>query len=81
MSLADEEVVEELQRMNNEYFGRHGFVFLICATGKSGREMLQCLRERIGNSTEAELDIARGELAKIASLRWDKALREIVENG
>lgn len=81
VSLANEKIVGELQRLNDKYFDKHGFVFLICATGKSGREMLECLKERIGNSTEVELDIARGELTKIASIRWDRALREGGEKG
>lgn len=79
VSLASEEVTTELQRLNDEYFDKHGFVFLICATGKSGEQMLKCLRERVGHSTEKELDVARSELAKIAEIRWSKVLAELRE--
>jgi 2-oxo-4-hydroxy-4-carboxy-5-ureidoimidazoline decarboxylase len=41
--------------LNNEYELRNGLIFLICATGKSAREMLEALRLRLGNDTATEV--------------------------
>ena len=48
---------------------RFGYVFLICATGRSAVEMLAALRSRLSNDPSAELQIAAGEQAKITALR------------
>jgi OHCU decarboxylase len=52
---ASEEVLESLEILNNEYIERHGFVFLICATGKSANEMLEALKLRVNNDSETEV--------------------------
>jgi 2-oxo-4-hydroxy-4-carboxy-5-ureidoimidazoline decarboxylase len=59
---------------NAEYEERFGHVFLICATGLSGEEMLAALRERLGNDPSAERKVATAELRKITVLRARKAL-------
>ncbi len=59
---------------NREYEERFGHVFLICATGLSGEEMLAALRERLGNDPDTERKVAASELAKITVLRARKAL-------
>jgi 2-oxo-4-hydroxy-4-carboxy-5-ureidoimidazoline decarboxylase len=58
--------------LNRAYHERFGFVFLVCATGKSADEMLTLLRARIDNPPEIELRIAAGEQAKITRLRLEK---------
>lgn len=58
---------------NNDYFDKFGFIFIICATGKSGEEMLENLRSRMSNSSEQELRIAAEEQSKITLLRLNKA--------
>lgn len=52
---ANEEVLLELQQLNTEYEAKHGFIFLICATGKSAEEMLAALRFRMDNDTDTEV--------------------------
>lgn len=54
---------------NVAYHDRFGFVFLICATGKSADEMLSALRSRLDNDVETELHNAAEEHRKITRLR------------
>jgi 2-oxo-4-hydroxy-4-carboxy-5-ureidoimidazoline decarboxylase len=51
-------------------------VFLICATGRSGDEMLAALKERIGNDTDTEREIVRTELGKINRIRLARLIEE-----
>lgn len=64
---------DELVAANREYEERFGHVFLICATGLSGADMLTALRQRLGNEPDAERDVVRDELRKIVDLRLGKA--------
>jgi len=59
---------------NRAYEERFGHVFLICATGLSGEEMLAALRQRLGNDPLTERKVATTELRKITVLRVRKAL-------
>lgn len=60
---------EELLALNLTYQERHGHVFLICATGRTGDQMLAALKERIGNDPDTEREIVRTELAGINRVR------------
>ncbi|MFT6067739.1 MAG: 2-oxo-4-hydroxy-4-carboxy-5-ureidoimidazoline decarboxylase [Bacteriovoracaceae bacterium] len=71
---ASDEVIQELSVLNHEYELKFGFIFIVCATGKSALEMLNLLKERIHNSQEDELVIAAGEQAKITKIRLEKLL-------
>ncbi|WP_133902344.1 2-oxo-4-hydroxy-4-carboxy-5-ureidoimidazoline decarboxylase [Actinophytocola oryzae] len=64
---------EDLVAGNIVYEERFGHVFLICATGLSGEDMLTALRTRLGNDPAAERDVVREELRKIVDLRLGKA--------
>jgi 2-oxo-4-hydroxy-4-carboxy-5-ureidoimidazoline decarboxylase len=57
---------------NVQYEERFGHVFLICATGLSGQDMLAALRERLGNDADAERLVASRELRSITVLRARK---------
>jgi 2-oxo-4-hydroxy-4-carboxy-5-ureidoimidazoline decarboxylase len=72
VAAADEQTLLQLRDLNRAYFERHGFVFLICATGKSAEEMLSALRERLPQTRAQELHIAADEQAKITRLRLEK---------
>jgi 2-oxo-4-hydroxy-4-carboxy-5-ureidoimidazoline decarboxylase len=74
MAGASDEVRLAFARGNEEYERKFGHVFLICATGRSGEEMLGQLQERLGNGPEAELRNAASEQAKITRLRLEKLL-------
>lgn len=71
---AGEEVLQGLADGNREYEERFGFIFLICATGKSAQEILEQLRERMNNPPALELRIAAGEQAQITRIRLEKLL-------
>ena len=64
--------VAELARVNAEYQKKFGFIFIVCATGKSADEMLAAAKARLGNSPEAELRNASEEQRKITRLRLAK---------
>ena len=66
---ADEQVLAELAKLNQAYFDRHGFIFIIFATGKSAAQMLAALQSRLDNSTADEIENASAEQAKITRLR------------
>ncbi|HTB74763.1 MAG TPA: 2-oxo-4-hydroxy-4-carboxy-5-ureidoimidazoline decarboxylase [Polyangiaceae bacterium] len=69
---ADQATLEALRGRNAAYEARFGFVFLVCATGKSATEVLGLLERRMGNDPETELGVAAAELAKITRLRLEK---------
>ena len=53
---------------------KFGFIFIVCATGKSAAEMLALLQARLPNGRDAELKIAAAEQHKITRLRLQKLL-------
>ncbi|WP_113702712.1 2-oxo-4-hydroxy-4-carboxy-5-ureidoimidazoline decarboxylase, partial [Nonomuraea lactucae] len=67
---------EALAEGNRAYEDRFGHVYLICATGLTGAQMLARLRERLGHDDEAERGVVRDELAEITLLRIAKLLGE-----
>ena len=71
---ASRETVESLATLNEAYEQKFGFIFIICATGKSSDEMLSALRSRLENDPATELPIAAAEQAKITDLRLKKLL-------
>ena len=74
VSDAGQEAIEKLARLNHAYEEKFGFIFIVCATGKSTDEILALLETRIENEPAAELRSAAGEQAKIAELRLRKLL-------
>jgi 2-oxo-4-hydroxy-4-carboxy-5-ureidoimidazoline decarboxylase len=69
VSEAGAAVLDELAAANEAYVERFGFIFIVCATGKSAAEMLALLRARLPNTRAAELRTAAEEQAKITELR------------
>lgn len=72
MAGASEEVRAAFAAGNEEYERKFGHVFLICATGKSGEQMLQSLNTRIANDGATELKNAAAEQSKIVRIRLEK---------
>jgi 2-oxo-4-hydroxy-4-carboxy-5-ureidoimidazoline decarboxylase len=66
---AEDEVRRALAEGNAEYERRFGHIYLVCASGRTGSELLEVLRGRLSNDAEAEWEVVRGELAKINRLR------------
>jgi 2-oxo-4-hydroxy-4-carboxy-5-ureidoimidazoline decarboxylase len=69
VSAAREETIAALAEANERYLERFGFIFIVCATGKSAEEMLGLLRDRLNNDRATELRIAAEEQARITALR------------
>lgn len=71
---ADHATIDSLAKLNREYEEKFGFIFIVCATGKSAGEMLAILRGRLQNEAATELPIAAAEQAKITELRLKKLI-------
>lgn len=74
---ADDSVLDELAEANRLYENKFGYIFIVCATGKSAEEMLEICQKRLDNNAEAELPIAAEEQRKITEIR----LRKLMESG
>jgi 2-oxo-4-hydroxy-4-carboxy-5-ureidoimidazoline decarboxylase len=71
---ASDQVRRGLAEGNLAYEKRFGHVFLICASGLTGQEMLDQLRTRLKNDPQAERGVVRRELLNITQLRLAKLL-------
>jgi 2-oxo-4-hydroxy-4-carboxy-5-ureidoimidazoline decarboxylase len=71
---ADQATVRALAEGNEAYERRFGHIYLVCATGRSGAELLVLLRKRLGNDPAAEWDVVRRELGKINRIRLRRLL-------
>ena len=74
VSGASEDVLAALAEVNRAYEDKFGYVFLICATGRTAVEMLSAARERLAHDPATEIRIAAAEQAKITALRLDLPL-------
>ena len=71
---ASDEVITELAQGNSDYEEKFGFIFIVCATGKSAKEMSDLLQARLPNDRETELANAAEEQRKIFQIRLSKFL-------
>jgi 2-oxo-4-hydroxy-4-carboxy-5-ureidoimidazoline decarboxylase len=69
---ADEHVLHDLAILNEQYLTKFGFIFIVCATGKSAEQMLALLKARLPNDKATELANAAEEQRKIFQLRLAK---------
>ena len=69
---ATEELLKELAETNKAYKNKFGYIFIVCASGKSAEQILQLITQRITNDTETEIKIAMEEQNKITKLRLEK---------
>jgi 2-oxo-4-hydroxy-4-carboxy-5-ureidoimidazoline decarboxylase len=72
VAAADALTLEALAANNRRYFERFGYIFIVCASGKSAAEMARLLAARLHNAPETELAIAAREQARITRLRLEK---------
>ena len=70
---ASDDVLEVLAQGNTDYEQKFGFIFIVCATGKSAQQMSDLLQARLPNSKEQEFINAAEEQRKIFQIRIDKA--------
>jgi 2-oxo-4-hydroxy-4-carboxy-5-ureidoimidazoline decarboxylase len=68
---APDAILEALAEGNRAYEQRFGFIFIVCAAGRSAGEMLDMLRARLRNDPRTELLIAAEEQAQITARRLE----------
>ena len=73
---ATEDVKTRMARGNRAYHEKFGYIYIVCATGKSAEEMLALLEQRLQNDPVAELPIAAEQQRQITRLRLEKLLAE-----
>jgi len=76
-SNADPQMLADLAEINRSYEAKHGFIYIVCATGRSLEEMWLLARARIHGSRDGEILHAAQEQAKITRLRLGKLLEEL----
>jgi 2-oxo-4-hydroxy-4-carboxy-5-ureidoimidazoline decarboxylase len=74
VNTASAEIIKALADGNRQYEEKFGYIFIVCATGKSAEEMLEMLQARLPNDPEEEIEIAADEQNKITKLRLEKLL-------
>jgi len=74
---ATESVLQGLARGNEAYEAKFGYIFIVCATGKSAEVMLSLLQERLTHDPQTELRVAAEQQRQIMQLRLDKARQEL----
>lgn len=74
MQAAATDTVARLASGNRDYEAKFGFIFIVCASGKSSDEMLSMLNDRLQNDPPLELGVAAAEQQKITRLRLEKLL-------
>jgi allantoicase len=76
VAAAADTTLAELAAINERYFDKFGYIFIVCATGKSAAEMLDLATARIGNDADQEIAIAAEEQRKITRIRLAKMLSD-----
>lgn len=76
MRTAADAVRAELARANREYEERFGYIYIVCATGRTADEMLEILKGRLSNHPETELKVAAEEQRKITQIRLKTQVEE-----
>ena len=71
-----QQTLDALANLNQTYEEKFGYIFIVCASGKSSDEILAILRARLDNNADAELRVAAAEQAKITELRLGKLLAD-----
>ncbi|HYK29657.1 MAG TPA: 2-oxo-4-hydroxy-4-carboxy-5-ureidoimidazoline decarboxylase [Streptosporangiaceae bacterium] len=65
---------QALAAANVEYEQRFGHIYLVCASGRTGDELLELCRNRLSNDSSTEWQVVRGELQQINEIRLRKLL-------
>jgi OHCU decarboxylase len=69
-----QETIAALAKLNRMYEEKFGFIFIVCASGKSSEEQLENLRQRLNNGPDQEFRIDAAEQAKITQLMLIKMI-------
>ena len=76
VATATNETIDALAAANDEYESKFGFIFIVCATGRTAGEMLQLLNDRLKNDQDSEITIAMNEQHKITLIRFNKLFND-----
>ncbi len=76
MSHAASDTRRDLAHLNQQYEQEFGYIYIVCAKGKSPEEMLSILKRRMDNAPAEELRVAAAEQARITELRLKKLLEQ-----
>jgi 2-oxo-4-hydroxy-4-carboxy-5-ureidoimidazoline decarboxylase len=79
MSRADTGVQESVTRGNADYEEKFGRIYLVAAAGRSADELLGLLQQRLDNDPVTELEVVRGELARISRIRLSNEIHHLSE--
>ncbi|MDE0587599.1 MAG: 2-oxo-4-hydroxy-4-carboxy-5-ureidoimidazoline decarboxylase [Candidatus Marinimicrobia bacterium] len=71
----EKSTLNNLAKSNQLYEDKFGFIFIVCATGKSADEMLALIKMRLNKNAETEMQNAAKEQNKITQLRLEKLLK------
>jgi 2-oxo-4-hydroxy-4-carboxy-5-ureidoimidazoline decarboxylase len=69
------DVLDALAEANRAYEARFGYIFIVCATGKTAAEMLALVGARLGNDPAMEILVAAAEQARITAIRLEGLAR------
>jgi 2-oxo-4-hydroxy-4-carboxy-5-ureidoimidazoline decarboxylase len=74
VNTATQDTLIALAKGNEAYEKKFGYIFIVCATGKTANEMLTLLNVRLKNDAATELKIAMNEQNKITHIRLEKLI-------
>lgn len=74
VEIATDDIIQALKEANDAYDEKFGFIFIVCATGKSANEMLDILNGRLPNTRDQELQNAAEEQRKIFQIRLNNVV-------
>lgn len=80
VGLAGDATRRALADANREYERRFGYIYIVCASGKSAEDLLVDATQRLRNEPDSELALAAEEQRKITRLRLEKLLRQGDQN-
>ena len=72
--VATDDVKARLARANRAYFEKFGYIYIVCATGKTAEGMLAILNQRLQNDLASEISVAAEQQRLITRIRLDKLL-------
>ncbi len=79
MDEADEETIKALSVANSDYETKFGYIFIVSASGKSAKEMLAIINNRLQHADEDELFVAMNEQHKITVIRLQKMIAGLAQ--
>jgi OHCU decarboxylase len=73
---AAQKTLARLKDRNRAYEQHFGYIYIVCASGKTANEMLAILEARLRNDKETELRVAAEQQRQITRLRLENWLME-----